>query len=55
MNIQTGAGIALMMLGLFSPVPWGLALWFAGVAVFGYGRGVASGEREWRHLRRGGE
>ena len=55
MSAHTFAGLALMLLGLFSPVPWSLAPWFAGVALVGYGRGVAAGERDMRRLWRGGD
>lgn len=53
MNNFTTAGLVLMFLGLFSPAPWGLAPWFAGVALVGYGRGVAAGERDMRRVWRG--
>lgn len=55
MNTPTIAGIALVVVALFSPAPWAFALWFAGVALLGYGRGLASGERSMRRLLRGGD
>ena len=55
MNSFMAAGLVLMFLGLLSPVPWALAPWFAGVALVGYGRGFAAGERDMRRLWRGGE
>lgn len=51
MNIQTKAGIAVIAVSLFTPVPYALVPWFAGVALIGFGRGVASSMRS----TRGGE
>lgn len=53
MNAHTNAGIALVLLALLMPAPWGIAPWFAGVALVGYGRGVAAGERDMRRVWRG--
>lgn len=55
MNNQTIAGLFLVFVSLFLPAPWCLAPWFAGVALLGYGRGLASGERSMRRLWRGGD
>ena len=55
MNTPTIAGVALVAVALFSPAPWALVPWFAGVALLGYGRGLASGERSMRRLWRGGD
>lgn len=55
MNAQTVLGIALVLLALLMPAPWAFAPWFAGVALVGYGRGVAAGERDIRRIWRGGD
>lgn len=55
MNNQTIAGLFLVFVSLFLPAPWCLVPWFAGVALVGYGRGVAAGERDMRRIWRGGD
>lgn len=53
MRWQPRAGLTLVAVALFMPAPWAFAPWFAGVALLGYGRGVASGERYMRRIWRG--
>ena len=55
MNSFTTAGFVLMFLSLLLPAPWALAPWLTGIALVGYGRGIATGERDMRRLWRGGE
>lgn len=52
MNTQTVVGAVLLTLSLLIPDESALLLWLLGIALVGYGRGVASGIRR---LQRGGD
>ena len=55
MNSTAIAGLVLVGIAVFLPAPWALVPLFTGIALVGYGRGVAAGERDMRRLWRGGE